>query len=240
MARRGRADLSGSPASPAHRSRSARARHATQKSESTRRQLLKAAVSILARDGFAALNLGAVAKEAGLTRGCVQYYFPSQVDLVLALADQLAHHRRQTVAEVADGTSRDVVAFGAAALANLEMDVHRLAEQELLIAARTQAPLRERLAGHVRDLEAQVRSAVAHMTDDDGFADSVRFRAGRDLARLVGHFAHAEIWPDRGESRIADMREALVFALRVIWAGGSPGVETAKPRIRMAAVSGRR
>ncbi len=234
MARRGRVD---SPVP--RRPRSALARRVTQKSGSTRHRLVEAAVSLLARDGLAALNLGAVAAEAGQTRGCVQYYFPSQPDLVLALADHVARQRRETVAKAAEATSGDIVAFVAGAMATLEDDEHRLAEQELLMASRTHRPLRESFARHTRDLEAQLRSGALGMVDD-AFLHSTRFRAGCDLARLVGHFANAEVWTDGREARIADMREALVFALRVIWAAGSPGGGGAKLRIRVPAASARR
>ncbi len=60
------------------------------RSRRTRDALLTGARSILERDGFQALTMGAVAREAGVSRGAVYLHFASRSDLVAALFDHVA------------------------------------------------------------------------------------------------------------------------------------------------------
>ncbi|WP_102126563.1 TetR/AcrR family transcriptional regulator [Deinococcus planocerae] len=53
----------------------------------TRQQLLDAALTVFAREGFHAARLDDVAREAGLTKGAVYSNFASKEDLFLALYD---------------------------------------------------------------------------------------------------------------------------------------------------------
>jgi AcrR family transcriptional regulator len=66
----------------------------------TARKLVAAARKILARDGFEALTVEAVAAEAGAYRDSVRYYFGSKAAFVAAVVDALAHD--QSLAAVAE------------------------------------------------------------------------------------------------------------------------------------------
>jgi AcrR family transcriptional regulator len=57
----------------------------------TARRLVAAARRLLARDGFAALTVEAVAAEAGAYRDSVRYHFGSKAAFVAAVVDSLAH-----------------------------------------------------------------------------------------------------------------------------------------------------
>ena len=63
------------------------------RSRRTRDALLAGARAILERDGFQALTMGAVAREAGVTRGAVYLHFASRSDLVAALFDHVAQQQ---------------------------------------------------------------------------------------------------------------------------------------------------
>ncbi|RVU28007.1 TetR/AcrR family transcriptional regulator [Streptomyces antnestii] len=52
-----------------------------------RAELLKAATTVIARDGYANASLRKVAQQAGCTTGAVTYYFANKEDLVAALAE---------------------------------------------------------------------------------------------------------------------------------------------------------
>jgi AcrR family transcriptional regulator len=67
-----------------------------QKTEETRRKLLRSARKVFARDGFEAARLEDIAKEAGHTRGAFYAHFESKEDLFFALLEQQAfeHHRQ--------------------------------------------------------------------------------------------------------------------------------------------------
>jgi len=53
-----------------------------QRREETRRKLIAAAIDLILEDGCANLTTARVAKEAGLTRGAIQYHFSSPKDLL--------------------------------------------------------------------------------------------------------------------------------------------------------------
>ncbi|MFE0054676.1 TetR/AcrR family transcriptional regulator [Streptomyces sp. NPDC059003] len=52
-----------------------------------RAELLKAAASLIAQEGYASASLRKVAQRAGCTTGAVTYYFASKEELVVALAE---------------------------------------------------------------------------------------------------------------------------------------------------------
>lgn len=58
------------------------------KSEATRRELLQAAESIFARDGFERAQIDEIAQEAGRTRGAVYAQFKTKEQLFFALLEQ--------------------------------------------------------------------------------------------------------------------------------------------------------
>jgi len=66
-------------------------------------QLLDAAETILVRDGADALTLREVAKEAGITLGNLQYYFPTRAKLLEAIFERYATEFRAERAAVIDG-----------------------------------------------------------------------------------------------------------------------------------------
>lgn len=57
----------------------------------TARRLVSAARRLLAREGFEALTVEAVAAEAGVYRDAVRYYFGSKAAFVATVVDSLAH-----------------------------------------------------------------------------------------------------------------------------------------------------
>jgi AcrR family transcriptional regulator len=69
----------------------------------TARRLVTAARKLLARGGFEALTVEAVAAEAGAYRDSVRYYFGSKAAFVAAVVDSLAHD--QSVAAVEETRS---------------------------------------------------------------------------------------------------------------------------------------
>ncbi len=68
-----------------------------QKTEETRRKLLKSARKVFARDGFEAARLEDIASEAGHTRGAFYAHFKSKEDLFFALLEQQAYERHMEI-----------------------------------------------------------------------------------------------------------------------------------------------
>src|ERR1700734_558690 len=79
------------PLRNAHRSRQ------KERAEATRRKLLAAAETILARDGFEAARLEDIAAEAGYTGGAVYANFKSKEDIFFALLDSWIAERMAEV-----------------------------------------------------------------------------------------------------------------------------------------------
>src|ERR1700761_2106475 len=57
--------------------------------EAKRNEILQAAISVIARDGYAGASLRKVAQEAGCTTGAVTYYFEHKEAKARALAENL-------------------------------------------------------------------------------------------------------------------------------------------------------
>jgi AcrR family transcriptional regulator len=64
--------------------------------ESRRRQIMDAAVTCFARDGFHRTTMQNIVTESGLSAGAIYRYFPAKEDIVAAIAAE--HHAREAAA----------------------------------------------------------------------------------------------------------------------------------------------
>lgn len=78
-----------------------------QRTETTRRKLLKSARRIFARDGFEAARIEDIAKDAGHSRGAFYANFNTKEDLFFALLEQQAGEHIGKVKELLDRCSND-------------------------------------------------------------------------------------------------------------------------------------
>lgn len=139
------------------------------RARATKAKLLDAAVSCLAEHGWSATTVAVVAQRAGVSRGAVQYHFPTREDLVLAAVEQMAEQRaaeaRSRVeldgdTEVsAEQVVRDVVDIYSGELFRAAL--------ALWLAAVSEPALRDR----VRRLEARVSREAHQMVVDALRAD---------------------------------------------------------------------
>jgi AcrR family transcriptional regulator len=139
------------------------------RARATKAKLLDAAVSSLAEHGWSATTVAVVAQRAGVSRGAVQYHFPTREDLVLAAVEQMAHQRAAEArsrigldgdAEVsAEQVVRDVVDIYSGELFRAAL--------ALWLAAVSEPALRDR----VRRLEARVSREAHQMVVDALRAD---------------------------------------------------------------------
>src|SRR5580693_501438 len=147
------------PSPPADRRRGAGARRMTQKSEQTRLLILEAAVDSVNQFGIRGANLARVAETAGVTRGCLQYYFMTTEDVLIAMARHVALRNWQTyeaqAANPPDG--RDVIEFAIDLVGSPATDRYRVAQLEPLTAARTMPVLRPVLEEGARMVEEQAK-----------------------------------------------------------------------------------
>lgn len=71
---------------------------------SNRSRILEAASEVIERDGIAHLTLEAVASEAGLTKGGLQYHFTSKTDLIEAIERDMLVRSEEAALHHLDGS----------------------------------------------------------------------------------------------------------------------------------------
>ena len=221
------------------RHRAAPSRRITQKSEQTRLLILEAAVDSVNLHGLRGANLARVAEIAGVTRGCLQYYFMTAEDVLIAMARHVAKRTWEAYEAQAmhPPEGRDLIEFAIDLVASPATDRYRVAQLELLTAARTMPVLRPVLEEGAQLVEEQSKRFTAMLFGNAALADTPQFRAARDLTALVNDWLFIKVFPDQREARIAEVRTALRIALHTLWR--IPSLESdpdvAKPRIRIKA-----
>jgi len=229
---------------PPRQPRSARSRRMTQKSEQTRLLILEAAVDSVNQHGIRGANLARVAEIAGVTRGCLQYYFMTTEDVLIAMARHVTQRRWETYEAQAmnppDG--RNLIEFAIDLVGSPDTDRYRVAQLELLTAARTMPELQPVLEEGARVVEEQHKRFTARLFGNAALADTPQFRAARDLTSLVNDWLFIKVFPDEREERIAEVRTALRIALHTLWR--IPSLENepqaTKPRIRVKTTAAER
>jgi AcrR family transcriptional regulator len=216
-------------------------RRATPKSERTRALILEAAVDTLNQHGYSGANLARVAEMAGLTRGAVQYYFMTTLDINIALADYVGRRIWESYEAQALNPpgGRDLIEIAIDLVASPAEDRYRVARLELLTAARTTPQLRPILEESARLVEEQAKRFTGLIFGNPALADIPQFRAARDLSALVNYWLFAHVFPSDREQRSADVIAALRIALHTLWRASSldEGKPADKPRIRVKANS---
>lgn len=224
---------------PARRARGVKVRGVTPKSEQTRLLILEAAVESINRYGIRGAGLAKVAEIAGVTRGCLQYYFMTSEEVLIALARYVSQRNWEAyeAQAVNPPAGRDLIEFAIDLVASPATDRYRVAQLELLSAARTMPVLRPVLEESARLVEDQSKRFTGLLFGNAKLADSPQFRAARDLTALVNDWLFIKVFPDQREVRIAEVRAALRIALHTLWRLPSLDAQpsTTKPRFRVGA-----
>lgn len=185
-------------------------------SDATRLEILDAVVRCFAAQGWAGTNMSLVARETGMTRGKIQYYFPVLEDLKYAAIERLHERSRGSYFEQIDhdASPRESFDRGIDLIWEMTRDPLSIAMIEVAAAARTDGELRQRLT--------RIRAADEEARDRQSSATFPAFAAiGQDelhLGRLFttvfvnGLAAHS--FPDNQtlwQARLIDMlKECLI------------------------------
>jgi AcrR family transcriptional regulator len=144
------------------------------RSEDARRrrgEIIRAAASVLGRQGYADTALKQIAREAGVAQGLLHYYFSSKEDLLVAVVEELDGELADTwkgaIIGIDDPLERIVAALDAAQsqcaqrpdLWRILFDLYVLSLSNPAIRRRCQV-LRGRL---VDDIEGEVRQALGRL-----------------------------------------------------------------------------
>jgi AcrR family transcriptional regulator len=198
---------------------SARSRKHTAKSEDTRGLVLEAAVESLIRHGYRGTNLLRIATIAGVTRGCLQYYFLTTDEVMLALAKYVEErHWQSYTAEVRDARmTGDPIEAAIDMVANPVDDRYRLARLELIVASRTNPALAAVLHEAACRVENWRREFTGKLFGSPHLADTPSFRGARDLTSIVDDWMFMHAFPGDREDRMNGVRDALRIALHALW-----------------------
>jgi AcrR family transcriptional regulator len=198
---------------------STRSRKHTAKSEDTRGLLLEAAVDSLTRHGYRGTNLLRIATIAGVTRGCLQYYFLTTDEVMLALARYVEErHWQSYTGEVGKASgAEDPIEAAIDMVANPLSDRYRLARLELIVASRTNPALAAVLQETACRAENWQREFTGKLFGSPHLADTPSFRGARDLTSIVDDWMFIHTFPGNREQRMKGVRDALRIALHVLW-----------------------
>ncbi|MDX2236349.1 MAG: TetR/AcrR family transcriptional regulator [Hyphomonadaceae bacterium] len=207
--------------SAAHRTPTGRPskRHATSKSSETRSAIIAATLRCFHRDGYFRTNMSTVAKEANVTRGCMQYYFPSTEALLEAAAEQLVEHLFGSMTRAAHNAPPGAnllehhidMALNAAHSRQYQILI------ELMAAARTEPMLRPILA-RVMLVFDHLRMQLSHeLFGDEGKAHLPHYRAAADLVTIMAAGSTIFILPQNSRARLEALREPLKDQVFKLW-----------------------
>ena len=177
--------------------------------EERREQLLDAALRIIARNGYRACSIEAIAREAGVTRPVVYGAFDDLGALLRALLDRSQVRALAQLAAIVPGalpsTREDVASLAARGLAMVRADPDLW--RPILIHDGAPAALRERVDGDRDAVRAQLAEVLA--AHSPGLDAEVAAHAVIAVAEHFGRLALTE--PERFEdARLAAAITALL------------------------------
>jgi AcrR family transcriptional regulator len=122
-----------------------------------RRRIIDATVSSLFRFGYGATSISVVAKEAGASRSSIGYHFATKADLMVAVRDQVWRDE-QAVLDVLMQTKppRELLAEMPKHLLAAARSPGHIAVSEILLAARGDPELQEKLKASTREIDKQI------------------------------------------------------------------------------------
>lgn len=162
------------------------------RAEAMKRRLCAAVVACIDRNGYADTSINAVQAEAGVSRGALTHHFPTKQALMaetalrlLANASTMTDRAEPTVELLLQSWTR--IANTAAGRAFME----------ILIACRTDAPLREALAGDLAAWdEDRAAAAIAYYNGSGPEADDAALLWSICRAFTRGMIAHERFTSD--------------------------------------------
>jgi len=180
------------------------------KGEKLREAAMHAAVDCLSRMPYSEVSTSTIAKAAGVSRGGMQYYFPTRIDLLQSVISHL-HSRRLEIFR------KDLLSIrGERDLIGSMIELHWqhlnerefLAYQELVLAARAEPELAGMLAssyrGFLEEWHNIARDLIGWDSDDPRAA-----RAGNIAHYLLEGMAYGRL---AGQLREAEIEEIKEFA----------------------------
>lgn len=137
------------------------------KAAAARKRILDAVIECLDRHGYAETSIARIQERAGMSRGALTHHFPSKEALMVETAERLLRPvttpSRRPDAGTADARSRaDAVEADIVWMWEKMVDTREgRALLEILVASRTDAALKSRIAGNFLDWNSRINRALA-------------------------------------------------------------------------------
>lgn len=198
--------------------------------ERRRQQILDAAVTCFARQGFHATSMQDIFAEAGLSAGAVYRYFPSKTELIRAIATQVLGSVLPTLRDVVGTGAVGSIPDLAEAMLTPLYDGYLARLRPVIIQVWAEAARDEELAGVARSVLGQLIDGISRVLDK--LAADGRIRAGTDtaaVARLIvamlqGYIMQFAILgpvsPAQLRAAAADAFGGLAFVRRILLGRG--------------------
>ncbi|WP_141578894.1 TetR/AcrR family transcriptional regulator [Actinomadura sp. WMMA1423] len=123
-----------------------RRRTQRERREATVARLLDATIAAIAEAGYAGTSVGEVCARSGVSRGGLFRHFDSRLDLVVAAAERVAARHLEAAADHLAAAPPADLRAALALMRGRHRDRENVVWFELMVAARTDADLRARLA----------------------------------------------------------------------------------------------
>ena len=159
----------------------------TQKSIETRKSVIDATIQCFIELGYFRTTTTEIAKRAGLTRGAVQYYFPTTPDVLRASIAHLLEEWMDTYYTALREISSDEDQLSRSIDVYWQFVRHPLfiAWQELVAASRTEPELAEIIDSAAEVYELKRKEAGRDLYPEHMRSAGENFELGRDLSRVV-------------------------------------------------------
>lgn len=191
----------------------------TQKSVATRRSVIDATIQCFIEIGYFRTTTTEIAKRANLTRGAVQYYFPTTPDVLRASIDHLLAKWIDTyyaaLGEIS--SEEDQLARSIDIYWQFVRDPLFVAWQELVAASRTEPELAEIIDTAAAQYERRRLDAGREMYPQHMRSAGENFELGRDLSRVVLEGLSLSKLTYDAEERQDAIVELLKKTVRGLW-----------------------
>lgn len=153
---------------------------------SGREALLRATITVVARDGLRSLTYRSVAAEAGVSHGLVRHHFGTRDELLVQALEFAVTQSLASTSMLGEATTIDAFAEGIQRVADRDADLQAF-QYELLLESRHRPELREHVERYYAAyFDANARALHALGVDDDVLIQTIWFALdGLVFAQLV-------------------------------------------------------
>lgn len=200
---------------PAHVASTARLARRERRREQSREEILSAARQVLLRSGIAATTLEAVAKEGGLSKATLYYYFPSKDALLFELVHGVMEEHAHAVHDRVETTATGAEALRAIVRETLtryssRLDDFRLAYLHGQVAGQNAVHFTPEQFARVRPLNDLLFAGAARKLSSDSRRKSVRARVEPRLLAFLAFVSSIGILTMKG--MVESLDDPLIYS----------------------------